>query len=189
MLDSLFNPESIAIIGASRTEGKLGNAVMANVIESNFPGPIYPINPSADEILGKKVYPDLASVPGPIGLAVIVVPAKYVMDALKECAENNTGAVIVISAGFRETGSEGLKLERQMAEIAEKHNMPIVGPNVLGVIDTIRPYNASFAVGMPRRGHIASISQSGAYVPGFSTWPWLRISASPGSSPWGTKPT
>ncbi len=166
MLESLFNPESIAIIGASRTEGKLGYAVLANVIESEFPGPIYPINPSADEILGRKVYPNLAAVPDPIGLAVIVVPAKYVMDALKECAENNVGAVIVISAGFRETGSEGLKLERQMAEIAEKHNMPIVGPNVLGVIDTVRPYNASFAVGMPRRGHIAFMSQSGALCTG-----------------------
>ena len=166
MLDSLFNPESIAIIGASRTEGKLGYAVLANVIESGFARPIYPINPAADEILGQKVYPDLAAVPGPIGLAVIVVPAKYVMAALDECATNKVGAVIVISAGFRETGAEGLKLERRMAEIAEEHNMPIVGPNVLGVIDTIVPYNASFAVGMPRPGHIAFMSQSGALCTG-----------------------
>ncbi len=166
MLESLFNPESIAIIGASRTEGKLGYAVLANVIESQFPGPIYPINPSADEILDIKSYPSLAAVPGPIGLAVIVVPAKAVMEALEECAANNVGAVIVISAGFRETGSEGLKLERRMAEIANEHNMPIVGPNVLGVIDTIRPYNASFAVGMPRQGSIAFMSQSGALCTG-----------------------
>ncbi len=166
MLDSLFNPESIAIIGASRTEGKLGYAILANVIESNFGGPIYPINPKADEILEKKVYPNLSEVPGPIGLAVIVVPAKYVMSSLEECAAHNVGAVIVISAGFRETGSEGMKQERQMAEIAEKHNMPIVGPNCLGVIDTIVPYNASFAVGMPQKGHIAFMSQSGALCTG-----------------------
>lgn len=162
MLNSFFNPESIAIIGASRTEGKLGYAILANIIESKFSGPIYPINPAADKILGYKVYPNLAGVPGPIGLAVIVVPAPQVMDALADCAANNVGAVIVISAGFRETGREGLKLERQMAQIAQKHNMPIVGPNCLGVIDTIVPYNASFAVGMPRPGHIAFMSQSGA---------------------------
>lgn len=162
MLDSLFNPESIAIIGASRTKGKLGHAILANVIDSKFAGPIYPINPTAGEILGYEVYPTLADVPGPIGLAVIVVPAKLVMQALADCAANDVGAVIVISAGFRETGREGLKLERQMAEIAKAHHMPIVGPNVLGVIDTIAPYNASFAVGMPRRGYIAFMSQSGA---------------------------
>lgn len=166
MLESLFTPESIAIIGASRTPGKLGYAILANVIESKYGGPIYPINPAADEILGYRVYPSLADVPGPVGLAVIVVPAKYVMDALHECAANKVGAVIVISAGFRETGREGLKLERQMADIAERHNMPIVGPNCLGVIDTIAPYNASFAVGMPRTGRIAFMSQSGALCTG-----------------------
>jgi len=166
MLESLFNPESIAIIGASRTPGKLGYAVLANVVESKFAGPIYPINPAADDILDLKVYPNLADIPGPVGLAVIVVPAKYVMAALDECAAKNVGAVIVISAGFRETGREGLKLERKMAEIAEKNDMPIVGPNCLGVIDTFAPYNASFAVGMPRQGHIAFMSQSGALCTG-----------------------
>lgn len=166
MLDSLFNPESIAIIGASRTEGKLGYAILANVIESGFAGPIYPINPAGGEILGRQSYASLAEISGHVGLAVIVVPAKHVMAALNDCAENKVGAVIVISAGFRETGSEGLKLERQMAELAEKHNMPIVGPNCLGVIDTTVPYNASFAVGMPRQGHIAFMSQSGALCTG-----------------------
>ena len=101
MLDSLFKPESIAIIGASRSEGKLGYAVLANVIESGFTGPIYPINPTADEILGCKAYPRLAEVPGPIGLAVIVIPAKYVLEALLDSAASRVGAVIVISAGFR----------------------------------------------------------------------------------------
>jgi acetyltransferase len=178
MLDSLFNPQSIAIIGASRTPGKLGYAILANVIESRFPGPIYPINPTppsppvggggggANEILGCQVYPTLADVPGPIGLAVIVVPAKGVMTALEDCAAQGVGAVIVISAGFRETGAEGLRQERRMAEIANQRHMPIVGPNCLGVIDTVVPYNASFAVGMPRRGHIAFMSQSGALCTG-----------------------
>jgi acetyltransferase len=168
MLDSLFNPASIAIIGASRTPGKLGYAILANVIESKFAGPIYPINPTLplsgkkNEILGYPIYPSLADVPGPIGLAVIVIPANFVIAALEECVTNGVGAVIVISAGFRETGGDGLKLERRIAEIAQKHRMPIVGPNCLGVIDTVAPYNASFAMGMPRRGHIAFMSQSGA---------------------------
>lgn len=168
MLDSLFTPTSIAVIGASRTPGKLGYAILGNVIESKFTGPVYPINvtpPGPDEkndIMGYPVYPSLAAVPGPIGLAVIVLPAKAVMASLEDCARHKVGAVIVISAGFRETGGEGFKLERQMAALAEKHGMPIVGPNCLGVIDTIAPYNASFAVGMPRRGKIAFMSQSGA---------------------------
>lgn len=166
MLDALFNPESIAIIGASRTEGKLGYAILANVIESGFAGPIYPINLSGGEILGKQAYPKLADTPTPIGLAVIVVPAKFVMASLNDCVDNKVGAVIVISAGFRETGSEGLKLEREMAALADKHDMPIVGPNCLGVIDTLVPYNASFAVGMPREGRIAFMSQSGALCTG-----------------------
>lgn len=172
MLDSLFNPQSVAIIGASRTEGKLGYAILANMIESQFSGPIYPINPAppppgeTNEILGRPVYAALADVPGPIGLAVIVIPASQVMGALEECAAKKVGAVIVISAGFRETGREGLKLERRMAELAEKHHMPIVGPNCLGVIDTVVPYNASFAIGMPRPGHIAFMSQSGALCTG-----------------------
>lgn len=168
MLDSLFSPTSIAVIGASRTPGKLGYAILGNVIESKFTGPIYPINatpPNPDEpndIMGYPVYPSLAAVPGPIGLAVIVLPAKAVMSSLEDCAAHKVGAVIVISAGFRETGGEGFKLERQMAALAEKHQMPIVGPNCLGMLDTIAPFNASFAVGMPRRGKIAFMSQSGA---------------------------
>jgi acetyltransferase len=168
MFDSLFNPQSIAVIGASRTPGKLGYAILTNVIESNFPGPIYPINPTppgpgeSNEIQGLPLYQGVADTPGPIGLAVIVLPGKLVMTTLEECAAYGVGAVIVISAGFREVSAEGLRQERRMAEIAAAHNMPIIGPNCLGMIDTIVPYNASFAVGMPQRGSIAFMSQSGA---------------------------
>jgi len=162
MLETLFSPRSIAVIGASRTEGKLGYAVLANIVQSGFGGAIYPINPQADEILGIPSYASLEAVEGEIDLAVIVIPAKFVLEALEECGQRGTGSVIVISAGFRETGHEGLKAERKMAEIAAKYQMRIVGPNCLGVIDTLSPYNASFAVGMPRRGQIAFMSQSGA---------------------------
>jgi acetyl coenzyme A synthetase (ADP forming)-like protein len=162
MLDTLFSPKSIAVIGASRTEGKLGYAVLSNIIQSEFSGAIYPINPKADEILGLPCYPDLDAIEGQIDLAVIVIPAKVVLEALEECGKRGVSSVIVISAGFRETGHEGLMAERKMAEIAQTYDMRIVGPNCLGVIDTIAPMNASFAVGMPRHGHIAFMSQSGA---------------------------
>jgi len=162
MLDALFSPGSIAVIGASRTEGKLGYAVLSNLIQSGFRGPIYPVNPQATEVLGLPSYASLDDIEGDIDLAVIVIPAKFVLEALEACGNRGVGAVIVISAGFRETGHEGLLAERKMAEIARAYNMRIVGPNCLGVIDTLAPMNASFAVGMPRRGQIAFMSQSGA---------------------------
>jgi acetate---CoA ligase (ADP-forming) len=162
MLDTLFSPRAIAVIGASRTEGKIGHAIVSNIVLSGFKGKIYPINPQPGDILGLPAYPSLDAIEGPVDLAVIVIPAKSVLDALEECGKKGIGSVIVISAGFRETGHEGLMAERKMTEIAKKYNMRIVGPNVLGVIDTLSPYNASFAVGMPRRGKIAFMSQSGA---------------------------
>jgi len=162
MLETLFSPRSIAIIGASRREGKLGYAVLSNIIGSGFGGRVYPVNPNADEILGLPCYPSLDAIQDEIDLAVIVIPARLVLDALEACARRGVGSVIVISAGFRETGHEGLKAERRMAEIARRHRMRILGPNCLGVIDTLAPMNASFAAAMPRRGKIAFMSQSGA---------------------------
>jgi len=162
MLDTLFSPRSIAIIGASRTEGKLGHAVLANVIQSGFKGAIYPVNPQPGDILGLPAYPSLEAIPGPVDLAVIVIPGKAVLEALEACGRKGVGSVIVISAGFRETGHAGLLAERKMVELARQYHMRIVGPNCLGVIDTLAPYNASFAVGMPKQGQIAFMSQSGA---------------------------
>ncbi len=162
MLETLFSPKSVAVVGASRTQGKLGYAVLSNIIQSGFSGHIYPINPKADEILGLPCYASLDDVEGEIDLAVIVIPAKFVVEVLETCGERNVGSAIVISAGFRETGHEGLMAERKMAELAEKYHMRTVGPNCLGVIDTLTPMNASFAVGMPRQGRIAFMSQSGA---------------------------
>jgi acetyltransferase len=162
MLDTLFSPRSIAVIGASRTEGKLGYAVLANLVQSGFGGAIYPINPQAAEILGLPCYASLDGIEGDIDLAVIVIPAKFVLESLEECGKRGVGSVIVISAGFRETGREGLLAERKMAELARTFTMRIVGPNCVGVIDTVAPMNVSFAIGMPRRGQIAFMSQSGA---------------------------
>jgi acetyl coenzyme A synthetase (ADP forming)-like protein len=162
MLSTFFNPRSVAVIGASREPDKLGHLVLSNIIEYGFSGAIYPINPKADEILDLKAYPSVLQVPDPIDLAVILIPARFVAPALEECGQKGVKGAIIISAGFREVGGEGVKLEKELIAIARKYNMRLMGPNCLGLIDTLTPLNASFAVGMPGKGKISFMSQSGA---------------------------
>jgi acetyl coenzyme A synthetase (ADP forming)-like protein len=169
-IDSLFNPHSIAVIGASEARGKLGNDVMRNLIESGYEGRIYPINPKAGEILGHKVYRSVKEVAGNIDVAVIVIPAQFVIKAVEECGERGVKALVVITAGFKEIGHEGQELERVLAALAEKYEMVIQGPNCLGIINTSAPYNASFSSGTPRKGTIAFASQSGALMTGILDW-------------------
>ncbi len=162
MLDMFFNPQSVAVIGASRTPGKLGHSVLQNVIQHGYRGAVYPINPKADEILGLRCYPSVSMVPGPIDLAVILIPSRHAASVLLECGEKGVKGAIVISAGFREVGQEGRKREREIVDIARRYGMRLIGPNCLGIIDTVASLNASFAVGMPDPGTIAFMSQSGA---------------------------
>jgi acetyltransferase len=163
-------PRSVAVIGASREPAKLGYGVLKNIIQYGYPGPVYPINPGAQEILGHPCYPSVLDVPGPVDLAVIVIPATHVAKALEECGQKGVRGVIIISAGFREVGGEGARMERELIAIAQRYGMRIIGPNVLGVIDTITPINASFAAGMPDRGTIAFLSQSGALCTAILDW-------------------
>jgi acetyltransferase len=162
MLDNFFDPQSVAVIGASRDSDKLGYAVLYNLKEGGYPGELYPVNPKADEILGLDVYPSVLDIPGPVDLAVIVIPYRFVPGALEECGQKGVPAVVVITAGFREAGREGFERERELIQIAGRYDMRIIGPNCLGVIDTNTPLNASFATGMPPSGPIAFMSQSGA---------------------------
>ncbi|MFP4322450.1 MAG: acetate--CoA ligase alpha subunit [Anaerolineales bacterium] len=162
MLDAFFKPNAVAIIGASRDPGKLGYSVLSNLVESGYDGGIYPLNPKADSILGYRAYPALSDLPETPELAVIVIPYQYVPAAVTECGEAGIPAVIVISAGFREVGREGLERELEVQAIAKHYNMRLIGPNCLGVIDTHRPMNATFAAGTPHSGPIAFMSQSGA---------------------------
>ena len=162
MLESLFNPESIAVIGASRDPKKVGYAVVHNLIQFKYGGDIYPINPSSDSILGLKAYPRASAVGKPIGLAAIAVPAHAVPDALLDCSAAGAGAAVILSAGFKEAGSEGIKLEERLREISIKHGIRILGPNCLGIINTANDMNASFAGGMLPKGRTAFFSQSGA---------------------------
>ena len=163
-LTEFFNPNTVAVIGASTNPKKLGYAVLENLVVGGYAqvGKIYPVNPTAKEILGLQAYPSVQEIPGSIDLAVIVIPYKYVPEALRTCGEKGIPAVIVISAGFREAGREGFERELELIEIANKYGIRLIGPNCLGVIDTFTPLNASFSAGTPPSGPMAFMSQSGA---------------------------
>ena len=172
MLEEFFDPKSVAVVGASTSPGKLGYAVLENLVEGGYVdvGKIYPINPKADQILGQKSYPSVMDVPGEIDLAVIVIPYSYVPSVLEECGKKKIPAVVVISAGFREAGMEGLDRELELVEIADKYDIRLIGPNCLGIIDTFTPVNASFSAGTPPKGPMAFMSQSGALGTAILDW-------------------
>jgi acetyl coenzyme A synthetase (ADP forming)-like protein len=172
MLEAFFDPKSIAVIGASKSPEKLGYAVLDNLVNGGYAevGKIYPINPKADQILGQKAYPTVSDVPGKIDLAVIVIPYAYVPSVLEECGKKKIPAVVVISAGFREAGMEGVERELELIEIAKKYQLRLIGPNCLGIIDTFTPVNASFSAGTPPQGPMAFMSQSGALGTAILDW-------------------
>lgn len=169
-IDILFNPRSIAVIGASATKGKLGNDVMRNLIDSGFSGRIYPVNPRGGEILGHQAFRSVKEIHGDVDIAVIVIPAQYVIEAVEECGQKGVKALVIITAGFKEVGHDGLQAEHTIIEIAEKYGMVVQGPNCLGIINTHAPYNASFSAGTPPKGTIAFASQSGALMTGILDW-------------------
>ncbi len=149
MLESFFSPRSVAVIGASREEGKVGHDVLQNLIRYGYAGRIYPVNPKADQILGLPCFRSVRDIPGEVDLAVLVIPAKFCLEAAHDCAAKKVPALIVITAGFKETGREGAELERKVVEVARGNGMRIIGPNCLGLINTPEKLNASFAAGMP----------------------------------------
>jgi acetyltransferase len=162
-LSTLFRPQSIAIIGASTQEGSVGWSLAKNIIE-HFSGPSYPINPKATELFGKPCFPSVLSIEGTIDLAVIAVPAAVVPAVLKQCAEKHIPAAVIISAGFKETGTEGKQLEEEIIRIAEEASITLLGPNCLGFLAPHEGLNASFAKALPEKGSIAFFSQSGALL-------------------------
>jgi acetyltransferase len=170
MLESFFSPRSVAVIGASREEGKVGHDVLRNLIRYGYPGRIYPVNPKADQILGLPCFPSVRDIPGEVDLAVLVIPAKFCLEATRDCVAKKVPALIIITAGFKETGREGADLERKVVELARANGMRIIGPNCLGLINTPEKLNASFAAGMPEKGDIAFMSQSGAFGTAILDW-------------------
>ncbi|MBT9150780.1 MAG: Succinate--CoA ligase (ADP-forming) subunit alpha [candidate division WS2 bacterium] len=169
-LDYFFNPKSVAVIGVSRKPNKVGYVVFRNIIQYGFQGKVFPVNPKADEILGYKCFPDIIHIKEDIDLAVIVIPAKFVPSTIDECGKKGVKGVIVISAGFKETGYEGSQLEKEIVKIANRYNIRILGPNCLGIINTVSGLNASFAAGMPNKGSLALASQSGALLTSILDW-------------------
>lgn len=167
-----FRPRGVAVVGASRNPAKLSYAVIRNLATGahRFPGPVYPINPQADEILGLRCYPSLAAAPDPLDLAVLIVPAAAVLDAVEACGERGIKAIILISGGFREIGAHGAAREEEVVALARRYGMRLLGPNGIGVMDTHTPLNTTFIKEMPPSGHIAFLSQSGALCGGVIDW-------------------
>jgi acetyltransferase len=169
-LAAIFRPRSVAVIGATEKPGSVGRTILWNLIGSPFGGPVYPVNPKRRSILGIRAYPDLAAIDDPIDLAVIVTPPPSVPGLVAECAAAGVNGVIIISAGFRETGPDGAALEQQVLEEARAAGIRVVGPNCLGVMNPIGGLNATFAAGMAPAGSVGFISQSGALLTAVLDW-------------------
>src|SRR5579863_9963835 len=169
-LDVFFKPRSVAAIGATDREGHVGRSVLWNLISSPFGGTVYPVNTKRASVLGIRAYPDVASLPEPPELAVIVTPAATVPGVIEECARVGVQGAVVISAGFRESGQHGVELERQVLEAARPTKMRIIGPNCLGVMCPVSGLNATFAHTVARTGTVAFVSQSGALCTAILDW-------------------
>jgi acetyl coenzyme A synthetase (ADP forming)-like protein len=170
MLDSLMDPRVVAVIGASRTPGKVGHEVVANLLAGGFGGTIVPVNPSASEVMGLRCYANMGDFAGHIDLAVVAVPTALVRDAVAGAIALGVGAVCIITAGFKEVGHAGAELESEIAGLCRSNGVRLLGPNCLGLINTHHAMNASFAKKMPRRGGISVFSQSGALCTAILDW-------------------
>lgn len=163
-LDKIMKPKSIAVVGASTKEKTIGSEIMKRLIEYGFTGDIYPVNPKGGVIEGKQAYTSVTEIPGNVDFAMLIIPKQFVLDTLAQCNEKGIKGICIISAGFKETGADGLKLELELAETLKKYGMRCVGPNCLGVLNTHPSIqmDATFAEELPERGDIAFVSQSGA---------------------------
>ncbi len=170
MLEQIFAPKSVAVIGASPDPTRLGHRVLKNIVDNGYSGTIYPIHPKAATVLDLPAYPAVSAVPAPPELAVIVIPPQLVLDVVEECGQCGVRGLVVITAGFKEVGGAGAELERALLEIVQRYEMRMVGPNCLGIIDTVSNLNASFAALMPGDGEIAFMSQSGAICTAILDW-------------------
>ncbi|WP_304542311.1 acetate--CoA ligase alpha subunit [Desulforamulus aquiferis] len=169
-LTPLFNPKSVAIIGASNNPEKIGNVIVKNIKECGFSGQIYPVNPKEKEIEGYTCFTNLSEIPEKPDLAVICVPAKHCSNIMEECGKLGIKAAVVITAGFKEIGPAGLEMEKRLVSISNRYGIKMVGPNCVGIMDTHIPLNASFSAGFPQKGDIAFISQSGAMLVSIMDW-------------------
>jgi acetate---CoA ligase (ADP-forming) len=163
-LDGIFRPRSVAVVGASRREGSIGRQVVANLVGGGFQGPVYPVNPRAEVVLSIPAYASVKAIPGPVDLAVLVVPPDVALKAAEECGRKGVKGLVVITAGFREIGGVGVEREEKLQAIARKYGMRVIGPNCMGIVNTEPRFacNASFSATPPPPGSVAMVSQSGA---------------------------
>ena len=169
-LDAIFAPRTVAVIGASEKQGSVGRAVLWNLISNPFGGTVYPINFNRPNVLGIKAYKDTKSVPDPVDLAVVVTPASTVPGVISECVDAGVTGAIVISAGFKESGPKGARLEQELLKEARRGGMRIIGPNCVGVMRPYSGMNATFAAQAARPGSVGFISQSGALCTAILDW-------------------
>lgn len=167
---TLFKPRSIAVIGASADHLKLGHTVLQNILKGGYKGKVFVVNPHAKEVLGVKAYRTIDAVPEKVELGVLVVPAPVVPEVAEECGRAGVKALIVIAAGFREIGKAGLAREKQLVHTVKHYGMRLLGPNCLGLIDTVHKLNISFASAMPEYAPVAVLSQSGAMCTAILDW-------------------
>ncbi|OKH14299.1 acetyl CoA synthetase subunit alpha [Fischerella major NIES-592] len=169
-LDAIFAPKSIAVIGASEREGSVGRTVLWNLISHPFGGTVFPVNPKHHSVLGIKTYPNIAAVPEPVDLAIVITPASTVPGVIGECVDAGVKGAIVLSAGFKEIGTTGAELEQQVLQQVRRGKMRLIGPNCLGVMNPHTGLNATFAHGMALPGKVGFISQSGALCTAILDW-------------------
>jgi acetyltransferase len=168
-LNTLFNPNKVAVVGATNDETKVGYALMKNILDGRT-REVYPVTLSDAEVMGHVAYQSVSTIPGSVDLVVIAVRADVVANILEECGEKGITTAIVISAGFKEAGEEGVILEKNIADVARKHNITLLGPNCLGVMNAHAQWNASFAVNSPQKGGVGFVSQSGALGTALLDW-------------------
>lgn len=165
-LRPFFAATGVAVIGASANPRKLSHGILKNLIDYGYKGGIYPVNPGSEDILGRQCYADISAVPNPVDLAVIILPAQATPEALEACGKRGIKAVVIISGGFKETGSGGQELEAQCLKIAADHQMRLIGPNCVGLVNLHNGLNTTFINGLPDVGGIGFLSQSGAVCGG-----------------------
>ncbi len=169
-LGVFFSPKTVAVLGATESAGSMGRTVLWNLVTNPFGGTVFPVNPERTSVLGIKAYPSIAAAPEKVELAVIATPPETVPRLITECVDAGVQGAIIVSAGFKEIGPDGLKLEEQILENARRGSLRIIGPNCLGVMSPLTGLNATFAVGMARPGNVAFISQSGALCTSVLDW-------------------
>ncbi len=161
-LHRLFNPESIAVVGASRNPRKIGHIILRNILEAGYRGRVYPVNPNADRILGLRAYPRLTDIPEPVDVAIVAVPAEKVLGVAEDAGRRGVGFLVVISSGFSEVGRR--ELEEKLVSIARRYGFRVLGPNVAGYLYTPARLNATFGPPRVLEGNIAFVTQSGAFA-------------------------